>query len=92
MTDKHIDECERLTTAMRKHVASYKELSRHRQQCLDLCDLVDALPALLRWYKETRLVAGSSGLRESLAEDVEKTLAALPEYVRWREEARELLK
>ena len=32
---------------MRSHVASYKVLSRHRQNCLDMCDEIERLRAAL---------------------------------------------
>ena len=42
-----------LTKQMRTHVASYKNLSPHRRNCLALCDLVDELEARIKRMEQS---------------------------------------
>ena len=37
-----------LIESMRRHVASYKTLTLHRQQCLDMCDEIEKLNRFVR--------------------------------------------
>jgi hypothetical protein len=41
-----------LIEQMRRHVASYRTLTKHRQACLDMCDEIERLTALVKMGEE----------------------------------------
>ena len=67
-----------LIEQMRRHVASYKTLSNHRQACLDMCDRIEklerALDKLARLGNEPHFgnSTGNTIARQALA-DYKKT-------------------